>query len=59
MKYNNLDNCGHLQFTSTPLGAPLEVIGWVEVSLWVEACDHDTDLFCYLESFDPGSNHVA
>jgi hypothetical protein len=53
MRYDDLDNFGHLHFTSPPLKAPLELTGWVEVSLWLESCDHEADLFCYLESFDP------
>ena len=59
MVYKDLDRCGHLTFTSAPLKQALEVTGWVQVELWVEPCDHDADLFCYLECYDPSTGDVA
>ena len=59
MVYKDLDSCGHLTFTSAPLKQALEVTGWVQVELWVEPCDRDADLFCYLESYDPLTGDVA
>ena len=59
MVYKDLDRCGHLTFTSAPLKQALEVTGWVQVELWVEPCDQDADLFCYIESYDPSTGDVA
>ena len=59
IRYKNLDCCGHLVFTGAPLVHALEVTGWPEVELWVESCDQDADIFCYLESYDPHTGSVA
>lgn len=57
--YPNLGGCGHLQFTGEPLQTALQVTGWVEAVIWVESCDQDADLFCYLQSFDSATGSVA
>ena len=36
-----------------PLLAPLTVMGWPVVELWVASSDTDADLFVYLEDYDP------
>ena len=37
----------------TPLLAPLTIMGWPVVELWVASSDTDADLFAYLEDYDP------
>ena len=59
MAYTELDACGHLLFTSAPLEDCLHLTGWAELTLWVSSSDQEADLFCYLESLDPPSQHVA
>ena len=58
MTYTNLDNCGHLTWTTGPLKEPLEVTGFVEVEIWIGSTHKDADLFCYLESVDPRTGQV-
>jgi putative CocE/NonD family hydrolase len=42
----------HLRYTSPPLSAPLDVSGFVVVSLWVSSSVDDAALFVYLEAVD-------
>jgi len=37
----------------TPLLAPLTIMGWPIVELWVASSDAEADLFVYLEDYDP------
>ena len=36
-----------------PLLAPLTIMGWPVVELWVASSDTDADVFVYLEDYDP------
>ena len=39
--------------SGSPLLAPLTIMGWPVVDLWVASSDTDADLFAYLEDYDP------
>ena len=42
----------HLRWTSQPLRADIEVVGFPVVSLWVSSSTVDANLFVYLEAVD-------
>lgn len=55
IKYSRLRSCGHLAFVGPPLCADCEIVGCLEVTLWVESSDADADVFVYLEDQEPAN----
>lgn len=43
-------------FTGAPLVAPLTVIGWPVVEIWVSSSDTDADIFVYLQDYNPAAD---